>query len=108
VRRLEVADAAVLDVRDAASAEFELQQVGMVGRAHQHRLLLERCSLLVLGEHTLADLYRLVGLVSAMDELRQVAVGFLRPKPLGIGARCPGRDLVGEVKNRLCRAVILL
>jgi hypothetical protein len=72
VRGLQVAQPAVLHVRDVATGELELEQVGVVRGAHQHRLL--------------ADLAGLRGLVEAEDELgrdaaRALGAPALRPQP---------------------------
>ena len=72
VRRFQVADAAVLDVGDAAAVELELEQRRVVAGAHQHRLLAQRHATFVLGEHALGDLARLLGLVAAEHELAVV------------------------------------
>jgi hypothetical protein len=61
----EVADTAVLDEGDAAAAELELEQIGVVAGAHQDGLVAQACPLLVVGEHAVGDLVRLLGFVPA-------------------------------------------
>jgi hypothetical protein len=51
----QVADAAVLDERDAPAAEFELEQVGVVGGTHQHGLIAQPDGAFVVGKHSLGD-----------------------------------------------------
>lgn len=68
VRGLEVADAAVLDERDVAHAQLDLEQVAVRAGAHEDRLVLEVESVAVRLEHRVGDLARLVVAVEAGDE----------------------------------------
>jgi hypothetical protein len=107
MRRLEVADTSVLHVWNAPSTELELEQVGLMGSPHQHRLLLERRPLLILGEHALAHLYGLVRFISAVDELGHLAVAVIGPQTLGVGARRARGDLVRSPReNEQRRALV--
>ena len=69
MRSLEVAQAAVLHERDAASRQLELEQVGVVAGAKQDRLRAQLHPLLARGEHAIAHLPRLLALVARKHEL---------------------------------------
>jgi hypothetical protein len=84
VRRLQIADAAELDVGDAPAVELQFQQRRVVAGAHQHGLLAQRHTALVLGEHALGDLARLLGLVAAEHELRPSALAAHAAQPLRV------------------------
>ena len=67
---VEVADAAVLHERDPPLGKLELEQTRVMPRPHQRCLLSECGPLLVCAQDLVADLDRLLELVSAVDELR--------------------------------------
>ena len=108
MRGLEVAQPAVLDVGDVAAGELELEQARVVRRAHEHRLLAQRGAALARVEHALADLGRLGGLVEAEHELGRAAAGALGAQGLAVGALGLRRHGVGDVEQRLGRAVVAL
>ena len=60
MRGLQVAQAAVLDVRDPAARQLQLEQVGVVSRAREHRLLAQQQSVLAVGQDLVADELRLL------------------------------------------------
>jgi hypothetical protein len=64
--------------------------------------------LLVLGEHALADLGCLLGRVAAIEELRRRPAFPVCPEPLRVRAGRSGGDFVGEIEDRLRRAVVAL
>jgi hypothetical protein len=101
VGRLEVADASVLDVGDAPPAELELEQVGVVGGAHQHCLLAQREPAFVRGQHALGDRTGLLDLVAAEDQLRPPSVAAGALQSLRVAAFGLRRDGVGGVEDRL-------
>jgi hypothetical protein len=108
VRGLEVAQAAVLDVRDVAAGELELEQARVVRGAHEHGLLAQRGAPLARVEHALADLCRLSGLVEAQDQLGRAASGALGAQGLAVRALGLRRHGVGDVEQRLGGAVVAL
>ena len=69
MRRVEEAQAAVLDERDVAPGELELEQVRVVAGAEEHGLLLQFHPLLARREHALADRVSLRDFVARLDEL---------------------------------------
>jgi hypothetical protein len=108
VSGFEVADAAVLDEGDAAAAELELEQIGVVAGAHQDGLVAQACPLLVVGEHAVGDLVRLLGLVPAEYELRPAALAAFASQRFRVRALGLRGDEVGDVEDRLCGAVVAL
>ena len=79
VRGLQVAQAAVLDERDLAAGELELEQVAVMRGPHQHGLAAELDSLLARGQHAVADLGGLRAFVADEDQLGPLAL---------VGSRC--------------------
>src|SRR5439155_3342854 len=67
---LQVPQAAILDVRDVPARELDLEQIGVVRRAAQDRLLSELHALLARLQHPLTYLGGLRRLVAAKDQLR--------------------------------------
>ena len=65
-------------------------------------------ALLVLAEHPVADLGCLVGRVAAVDQCGPGAAVPVSTEPFWVGAGGAGRDLVGQVEDRLGRAVVVL
>ena len=108
MRGLQVAQPAVLDVGDVAAGELELEQARVVRRAHEHRLLAQRGAPLARVEHALADLGGLGGLVEAQHELGRAAARALGAQGLAVGALGLRRHGVGDVEQRLGRAVVAL
>ena len=118
-RREEVADvgglgepqAAVLDERDAAGRELDLEHVTVVRGAHEHGLVAQVGAGLVGLEHAGADLARLGGLVVAADERggqagvpaggqREFQAGRLRPDGVSQGQhRLPGPVVPGQPEH---------
>ena len=91
VGRVEVAQAAVLDERDAAARQLELEQVGVVAGAEQDGLRAQLDPLLARGEHPLAHLARLLALVAGEHELGRLAALALGPQLPWETARGPAR-----------------
>jgi hypothetical protein len=108
VRGLEVPQPAVLDERDVAPRQLELEQIGVVRRPHEHRLLAQGRAALARVEHALTDLGRLRGLVEAHHQLWRAPARALRPQCLPVGAGRLLGDRVGDVEQRLRRAVVAL
>ena len=105
---LEVAQAAVLDERDAPPRELELEQVGVVPRAHEHRLLAQLHALLARGQHAVADLAASCASSRQNDQRRARRRPRARRAALREArASCAG-DGVGGVEQRLGRAVVAL
>ena len=67
---LEVAEAAVLHVRDPTTRQLELQEVAVMGGTHEHCLASQRDPVLPVDEHPFADRGDLRVLVAAADQLR--------------------------------------
>src|SRR5207244_10430145 len=99
-------DAPVLDERDVALPELELEERRMVRGAHQHGLVAQVDAALTVLEDALDDLARLVALVVGDHDLREGG-----SPPLGdeLAAAAPvrlGGDLIREIEDRLGRAVV--
>ena len=108
VRGIEVAEPSVLDERDPAAGELELQQGRVVSGAEQDRLGAQLDRLLARGQHPLAHLPRLCAFVVGEHELgpdRSLAVA---PQPPRKPALVLGRDGVGDVEDLLRGAVVAL
>ena len=108
MRRLQVAQAAVLHVRDVAAGELELEAVAVVGRPEEHGLLPEGHTLVTVPQHRVADVAGLGALVGAGCQDRAGAAGADGPQVLGERARRLGQHGVGGVEDGLGRPVVLL
>ena len=73
--RLEELEPAVLDERDASAGQLELEPVGVMAGAEQDRLVAQGHSFLAVGEHEVAHVVGLGGLVGAGDQVGDGAVG---------------------------------
>src|SRR5207244_11360705 len=82
VRRIQVAQASVLGEGAPAARQLQLEQVGVMTGAEQHRLGAQLHALLASREHALADGERLLALVARKAELRLRAALALGPQPL--------------------------
>ena len=108
VRRIEELEPAVLDERDVAPGQLDLELAAVMGGAEEHRLLLQRHACLAVGEHPLDHVARLVGLVGDHHQRRLVAGLALRPQLLGVALLGKRDHRVGGGEDRLGRAVVAL
>src|SRR5438093_4191934 len=99
---------APFDERQIGAGELELEIEGVEARPEEHRNLVERDPLFAKLEDPLANETRLETLVLRLDEYRRHTVGEARPQNLGVTLSGALDDRVGEIENRLGRAVILL
>src|SRR5262245_9750113 len=79
----EVLQAAVLDVRDVAPCELELEVLGVMAGAEQHGLVVQVDALLAQLEDPIADERRLRSFVATQRELRRAPVAACRSQHLG-------------------------
>ena len=84
---LEELEPAELHERDVATEQLDLEHVGVVRRAEQHGLVLERGASFACGEHRAADRVGLTRLVEARLERRHAAAGALGPQRLLVALR---------------------
>ena len=97
MRGLQVADAAVLDVRDRGGGRARARAGRSGGRCASAPPARAARSPLVLGEHALGDLARLLGLVAAEHELRPA-----RRRRVALRSRlgCASLGLRGDARSR--------
>jgi hypothetical protein len=108
VGRLEIAQPAVLDERDPAARQLELQEVGVVAGAEQHRLSAQVHTLLTRREHSLAHLPGLLAFVARKRKLWRLPTLALGPQPLGKAQAILGGDGVRNPEDRRGRTVVAL
>ena len=95
VGRLEELEAAELDERDVAAEQLDLEHVGVVRGAEEHRLVLERCAALSRREHGAADGVGLARFVQTRLEHRRGAARAFGPSSLTSAASVSGtRELL--------------
>ncbi len=108
--RFEELQPAVLHVGHVAPAQVQLQQVGVVRRPEQHRLVVEGDAVVAVGQHRVAHGGRLGLLVAAGPQQGPAGAGPVRPQDLGhrrAGAGL-GHHRVGHGDDRRRGAVVLL
>jgi len=98
---LEELEAAVFHVRNVAPHQLELEQIGMVRGAEQHRLVPEQHAALARLQHPRHHVSRLALVVRNRDVARLRARLFLRVQALA-------DERVGGIEHRLRRAIVLL
>src|SRR5579859_735897 len=101
VRRFDELEAAVLHKWDVAPAELDFEQIGVVGRPHEHRLAVQQHAGFAGGEHPLYYIVRLRLLILHRDEQRPL----LR---LAVGEEVLADDRIGGIQNRLHGPIVLL
>ena len=92
VPRLEELETAVLHERDIAPAQLDLEQIGMVRGAHQHRLPFQIDPALAVLEHPLHDVIHLRLLVLRRHEQRLLLGPAGREQVLGEAFATRGRS----------------
>ena len=108
VRRLEEAQAAVLDEGDVPATQLDLEQVTVVAGPGQHDLGPQVDPRLEMLEDHLGHRVGLGRLVAAGGEHRSPTGGHRGPQRLGEAVVEVGDDRVGQVEDRLGGAVVLL
>ena len=108
MRRLEELQAAILDERDVAPRELDLERAAVMAGAKQHRLLAQRHTRLAAGEDALDHVADLAAVVAHRDQDGLLARGPLREQVLRETLLCQADHRVGGGEDRLGRAVVLL
>ncbi len=109
VRRLAELQPAVFDERDVAPVEFDFEIVRVEAATEEHGGAVQRHALLAQLQDHLRHEPALEARVRRRHECGQVARGFcLGEEPLFILPMRPLQDVVGEVEDRLRRAVVVL
>src|SRR5262245_48441983 len=101
-------EAATLDERNAASAEFQLQVERVETGTKQHGHIGERNFLFAQFQNLLCDKTRLVMLAFGLNQHRSHTLLSAGEQVLGIAFLGLQNDFVREVENRLGAAVVLL
>ena len=100
--------AAVLDERNVAPGQLELERVAVLGAAKEHRLALQRQPRLAQRQDALGDPRRLGRLVVDPDQRRPLGRAPIAPELLGMALRGQRDDGVRRRQQRRRRAVVLL
>src|SRR5581483_5064126 len=105
---LQVTEPAVLDERNLAPSQLQLQLCTVVRGPHENRLLAQLHAFLTPAQDPVADLDRLCRLVATEHELWASAALFLRAQLLWKRTCCLSRQGVCDIEGWLHRAIVAL